>query len=184
MIEQIYNYFTIEILYYWVNLGVLPFWLILIFFPVSYLCRYFVTSIFPIFILSSLIFSQPAVSFDPAEISVESATSSDISTTLSILNSGDSDLNWSAEVTGDVHYELDAYEGVTSSGATTTLTLSNPSTDNPIGGTYESNIRFITNDPVNAITDIGVTIVLTGTPSISINISIVSSHPLTVETVN
>ena len=54
MIEQIYNYFTIEMLYYWVNFGVLPFWLILIFFPQSYLCRYFVTSIFPIFILSSV----------------------------------------------------------------------------------------------------------------------------------
>ena len=52
MIEEIYNFFTIEILYYWVNLGVLPFWLILIFFPQSNLCRYFVTSIFPIFILS------------------------------------------------------------------------------------------------------------------------------------
>ena len=52
MIEQIYNYFTIEILYYWVNLGVLPFWLLLIFFPQSQLCRYFVTSIFPIFVLS------------------------------------------------------------------------------------------------------------------------------------
>ena len=52
MIEQIYNYFTMEILYYWVNLGVLPFWLILVFFPQSYLCRFFVTSIFPIFILS------------------------------------------------------------------------------------------------------------------------------------
>ena len=52
MIEQIYNYFSIEMLYYWVNFGVLPFWLILIFFPQSYLCRYFVTSIFPIFILS------------------------------------------------------------------------------------------------------------------------------------
>ena len=51
MIEQIYNYFTIEMLYYWVNLGVLPFWLILIFFPQSHLCKYFVTSIFPIFIL-------------------------------------------------------------------------------------------------------------------------------------
>jgi hypothetical protein len=54
MIEQIYNYFTIEMLYYWVNFGVLPFWLILIFFPQSYLCRYFVTSIFPIFILSGV----------------------------------------------------------------------------------------------------------------------------------
>jgi len=52
MIEQIFNYFIIETLYYWINLGVLPFWLILIFFPQSYLCRFFVTSIFPVFILS------------------------------------------------------------------------------------------------------------------------------------
>ena len=52
MIEEIYNYFTLEMLYYWVNLGVLPFWLILIFFPNSNLSRYFVTSIFPILILS------------------------------------------------------------------------------------------------------------------------------------
>ena len=52
MIEEIYNYFNIEMLYYWVNLGVLPFWLILIFFPQSSLSRYFITSIFPIFILS------------------------------------------------------------------------------------------------------------------------------------
>ena len=52
MIEQIYNYFSIEILYFWVNLGVLPFWLILILFPRSNICRFFVTSIFPIFILS------------------------------------------------------------------------------------------------------------------------------------
>ncbi len=52
MIEEIYNYFTIEILYYWVNLGVLPFWLILVFFPHSNLSKYFITSIFPIFILS------------------------------------------------------------------------------------------------------------------------------------
>ncbi len=52
MIEQIYNYFTIETPLYVVNLGVLPFWFILIFFPKSHLCRYFVTSIFPILILS------------------------------------------------------------------------------------------------------------------------------------
>ncbi len=52
MIEEIYNYFTLEMLYYWVNLGVLPFWLILIFFPNSNLSRYYVTSIFPILILS------------------------------------------------------------------------------------------------------------------------------------
>ena len=51
MIEQIYSYFTIEMLYYWVNLGVMPFWLLLIFFPNSHLSRYFVTSIFPFFIL-------------------------------------------------------------------------------------------------------------------------------------
>ena len=54
MIEQIYNYFTIEILYYWVNLGVLPFWLLLVFFPKSHLCRYVATSIFPILILSGV----------------------------------------------------------------------------------------------------------------------------------
>ena len=52
MIEQIYAYFTIEILYFWVNLGVLPFWLILIFFPSSNLSRFFATSIFPILLLS------------------------------------------------------------------------------------------------------------------------------------
>ena len=52
MIEEIYNYFTLDMLYYWVNFGVLPFWLILIFFPNSNLSRYFVTSIFPILILS------------------------------------------------------------------------------------------------------------------------------------
>jgi len=52
MIEQIYNYLTIEMLYLWVNLGVLPLWIILIFFPQSQICKYFVTSIFPIFILS------------------------------------------------------------------------------------------------------------------------------------
>ena len=56
MIEQIYTYFTIDMLYYWVNLGVLPFWLILIFFPQSHICKYFVTSIFPIFILSAAYF--------------------------------------------------------------------------------------------------------------------------------
>ncbi|NCX65259.1 MAG: DUF4281 domain-containing protein, partial [Proteobacteria bacterium] len=52
MIEQIYTYFTIEMIYYWVNLGVLPFWFILIFFPQSHLSRYLVTSIFPILLLS------------------------------------------------------------------------------------------------------------------------------------
>ena len=51
MLEEIYNYFTIDILYNWVNIGVLPFWLTLIFFPRSHLSRYFVTSVFPIFIL-------------------------------------------------------------------------------------------------------------------------------------
>ncbi len=54
MIEQIYNYFTIETLYMWINLGVLPFWFILIFFSQSHLCRFFVTSIFPFFILCGI----------------------------------------------------------------------------------------------------------------------------------
>lgn len=54
MIEQIYTYFTIEILYMWINIGVLPFWFILIVFPQSHLSRIFVTSIFPFFILSGV----------------------------------------------------------------------------------------------------------------------------------
>ena len=41
-------------IYLWLNFGVLPFWIILIFFPQSNLCRYFVTSIFPYLIFSSV----------------------------------------------------------------------------------------------------------------------------------
>jgi len=52
MIDQIYTYFTIEMIYMWLNLGVLPFWLVLMIFPQSQICKFFVTSIFPIFILS------------------------------------------------------------------------------------------------------------------------------------
>ena len=52
MIEQIYTYFTIEMIFMWLNLGVLPFWLVLIIFPQSQICRAFIASIFPVLILS------------------------------------------------------------------------------------------------------------------------------------
>ena len=52
MIEQIYAYFSLEILYLWVNFGVLPFWLLLIIFPHSNFNKFFVTSIFPILLLT------------------------------------------------------------------------------------------------------------------------------------
>ena len=52
MIDQIYTYFTIEMIFLLLNIGVLPFWLILIFFPQSQICRVFVASIFPFIILS------------------------------------------------------------------------------------------------------------------------------------
>ena len=52
MIEQIYTYFTIDMIFMWLNLGVLPFWLVLIIFPQSQICRVFTVSIFPTFILS------------------------------------------------------------------------------------------------------------------------------------
>ena len=52
MVDQIYTYFTIEMIFLWLNLGVLPFWLILVFFPQSQICRVFITSIFPFIILS------------------------------------------------------------------------------------------------------------------------------------
>ena len=51
MFEQIYTFFTLEMVYLWLNLGVMPFWLVLIIFPHSQICRVFITSIFPIFIL-------------------------------------------------------------------------------------------------------------------------------------
>ena len=52
MIEQIYTFFTLEMVYLWLNLGVLPFWFVLVVFPKSQICKVFITSIFPIFILS------------------------------------------------------------------------------------------------------------------------------------
>ena len=52
MFEQIYTFFTIEMTYLWLNLGVLPFWFVLIFFPNSQISRVFITSIFPILIMS------------------------------------------------------------------------------------------------------------------------------------
>ena len=54
MIEQISAFFTIEMIYLWLNIGVLPFWFILIFFPHSKICGFFVSSIFPLIVLSSI----------------------------------------------------------------------------------------------------------------------------------
>ena len=54
MIEQISDFFSMEMIYLWLNIGVLPFWFILIFFPQSNICRYFVTSIFPYLVLGSV----------------------------------------------------------------------------------------------------------------------------------
>ena len=54
MFEQIISFFTIETIYLWLNLGVLPFWICLLLFPNSAICKYFVKSIFPLFILSGV----------------------------------------------------------------------------------------------------------------------------------
>ena len=68
MIEQIYNYFTIDVLYYWINFGVLPFWLILIFLPNSSISKYFVTSIFPFILLGGayvfMLYKTYLISYD------------------------------------------------------------------------------------------------------------------------
>ena len=52
MLSQFQEYLTFGNIYFWSNFGVLPFWLMLIFFPNSKLGSIFVSSIFPIFILS------------------------------------------------------------------------------------------------------------------------------------
>ena len=54
MIEQIYTYFTIEIIYLWLNIGIIPFWFVLVFFPQSKICKIFTISIFPILIFSMI----------------------------------------------------------------------------------------------------------------------------------
>ena len=54
MIDQISQYFTTEMIYIWLNIGVIPFWLVLIVFPQSNICKYLVSSIFPILVFSAI----------------------------------------------------------------------------------------------------------------------------------
>ena len=54
MLDQINNFFTIEVIYLWLNIGVIPFWMCLIIFPSSSISRYFIKSIFPFLILSGV----------------------------------------------------------------------------------------------------------------------------------
>ena len=54
MIDQIYIFFSIEMIHMWLNLGVLPFWFMLLFFPQTKICRIFVTSVFPLLILAAV----------------------------------------------------------------------------------------------------------------------------------
>ena len=56
MIEQLSNYFTVETIYLWLNISIIPFWVVLVLFPQSKICNFFVTSIFPITILSGTYF--------------------------------------------------------------------------------------------------------------------------------
>ena len=54
MIDQIYTFFSLEMIYLWLNFGVLPFWFMLLFFPQAKICRIFVTSAFPILVLAAI----------------------------------------------------------------------------------------------------------------------------------
>ena len=54
MVDQIYIFFSIEMIYMWLNLGVLPFWFMLLFFPQTKICRIFVTSVFPLLVLAAV----------------------------------------------------------------------------------------------------------------------------------
>ena len=54
MIDQIYTFFSIEMIYLWLNFGVLPFWFMLLFFPQTKICRIFITSVFPILVLATI----------------------------------------------------------------------------------------------------------------------------------
>ena len=52
MIDEIYTFFSIDMIYIWLNFGVLPFWFMLLFFPQSKISKIFVTSVFPILVLA------------------------------------------------------------------------------------------------------------------------------------
>ena len=54
MIDQIYIFFSIEMIYMWLNFGVLPFWFMLLFFPQTKICKIFVTSVFPFLVLATI----------------------------------------------------------------------------------------------------------------------------------
>ena len=54
MIDQIYTFFSLQMIYLWLNFGVLPFWFMLLFFPKTKICRIFVTSAFPILVLGAI----------------------------------------------------------------------------------------------------------------------------------
>ena len=54
MIDQIYTFFSIEMIYMWLNFGVLPFWFMLLFFPQTKICKIFVTSVFPFLVLATI----------------------------------------------------------------------------------------------------------------------------------
>jgi len=54
MIDQIYFFFSIEMIYTWLNFGVLPFWFMLLFFPQTKICKIFVTSVFPFLVLAAI----------------------------------------------------------------------------------------------------------------------------------
>ena len=54
MTEQISTFFTIDMIYLWLNIGVIPFWFVLMFFPNSKISGVFVSSIFPIFLFSTI----------------------------------------------------------------------------------------------------------------------------------
>ena len=54
MIDQIYIFFSVEMIYMWINFGVLPFWFMLLFFPQTKICKIFVTSVFPFLVLAAI----------------------------------------------------------------------------------------------------------------------------------
>ena len=54
MTDQIYTFFSIEMIYMWLNFGVIPFWFMLLFFPQTKICKIFVTSVFPFLVLATI----------------------------------------------------------------------------------------------------------------------------------
>ncbi|PTB97113.1 hypothetical protein C9994_04400 [Marivirga lumbricoides] len=89
--------------------------------------------------------------------------------TLTINNTGDSPLSWSANVTGDDVVTLSDDNGTVATGSSTTIELELEAYE--FGGVYEAQLIIYSDDPLQPEIVIPVTITINGTPEIQVPVT-------------